>query len=160
MAKKPSKKKGDPLAILLKLLARADRESARAVRFLCKAILTPIQEPSFKTCKFTHEKKKYSVILTSDHCQAILKVVKEKGDVPAEVSKLLGGETQQVATSIAALMTVLGEADKSRTKPAPAKPVQLGCCVYSGGATPNLSQAQCNQFNPVSWEPSDPNCTN
>ena len=70
--------------------ARADRESARAVRFLCKAILTPIQEPSFKTCKFTHEKKKYSTILTSDHCQAIQKVVKEKGNVPAEVGKLLG----------------------------------------------------------------------
>ncbi len=164
MAKKSAKKKGDPLAILLKLLARADRDTARAVRFLCKAILSPVQEPTFKICKFTYEKKKYSAVMTSDHCRAIQKVVKEQGNVLAEVGSLLSGETVQVVAAIAALMTSLGEettgTKPTGTKPTSTKPVQLGCCAYQGGQTPNLSQSQCNQFSPSTWDSGDPTCTN
>jgi hypothetical protein len=156
MAKKASKKKADPLATLLKLLARADREGARAVRILCKAIMEPVQEPSFKTCKFTYEKKKYSATLTSEHCKAILNVVKEQGNVLAEVGLLLAAENQQIVASIAGLMVSLTASGKIVA----VKPIQLGCCMYMGGPTPNLSQAQCSQFPASSWDPADPNCTN
>ena len=96
MAKSQPKDKVDPLAISLKLLARADRDSARALRFLCKAILTPFPEPDLKACKFVYGKKKYSAKLTPDQCQTILKVVKENGNVLLTVTNLLGGFTKQV----------------------------------------------------------------
>ncbi len=129
---------------------------------MCKAILTPFPEPDLKVCKFVYEKKKYSAKLTPDQCQTILKAVNDKRNVPELVSLLLGGFTKQVAGWIEALTTALDVPAKARKKPPTVssnKPVTLGCCIYVGGMTPNLSQAQCNQYNPTSWDSSDPDCT-
>lgn len=56
-----------------------------------------------------------------------------------------------------------GDSTRSRKAPSgPTKsaedPVQLGCCVYEGGQTPNLTQAQCNNYDPISWDPHNPSC--
>lgn len=162
MAKRQTKKKVDPLKVSLKLLAHADRESARAVRSLFKALYMPVQEPAFKVCRFEYENKKYNARVTSDHCQKILAVVRKNGDVAGEVAGLLSALSKQVAEDVDHLMNQLGEPAASGKK-AVAKArvlgtITLGCCVYQGGSTPNLSQSQCSHYNPVKWDPGNPTC--
>jgi len=152
-----SKKSAAPLAIGLGQLATADRQSARAVRFLCKAILTPVEQPAFKKCKFVLDGEKYSAMLTAKHTRAILAVVSQNGNVPATVAALLGGLTKQVAEDIGALLNDLAES--AEMQPGIVVPPPLGRCTYAGGQTPNLTNAQCMQYPDPSWNQNDPNCT-
>ena len=132
------------------------------MRFLCKAIYTPVQEPGFKLCKFEYNNRKYNARVTSDHCRKILAVVREDGDVAGEVAGLLSTLTQQVAEDVDHLMRQLGEPAASRKKAVVQARVlgtiTLGCCVYQGGSTPNLSQSQCSHYNPTKWDPGNPTC--
>jgi hypothetical protein len=155
MAKRPTKKKPDPLKVALKQLAVADRESARAIRFLCEALMEPVRKAVFKDCEFKYEKKKYKAKLTASQCQTVMTAVDQNENVLQTVSNLLGGLSCQVGDSANALMEELGITEKLTSS----KPIQLGCCEYEGGHTPNLSQAQCNQYSPTNWDPLNPNCT-
>jgi hypothetical protein len=150
-----TKRKIDPLRVSLRLLAIADRDTARAVRLLCKALLEPVQQPVFKVCNFKIGKEKYRRRLTSEHCKAIMKVVHQNGNVEAAVSGILGKESHQVADCIGSLMLAL-ESSSGPVK----QSVTLGCCMFDGGGPiPYLSQAQCNQYNPTKWDPTKPDCT-
>ena len=163
--KKTQKKRIDPLAVSLRLLAHADRECIRAIRYLCKAVLSPVQEPEVVSCEFRVHKKKYRATVTADQCEKILKAVGENGDVLDVVKLLLSDLTKLVADDMDRFATTLGITAKVRKTlgvvPSPSlKPVPLGCCIYSGGRTPNLTQSQCNQFHPIKWSSSDPECLN
>jgi hypothetical protein len=153
---KKAKKTSDPLAIALNELAIADRQTARAIRSLSKAILETVEEPSVEDCKFVMNGTKYRAKLTTAHCQAIMAVVDSNGDVLGTVGGLLGsGVNQQVVQCIAALTGVLTEGGEIRqgTK------VALGCCSYDGGQTSYLSQAQCLQYPDATWDQNHPNCS-
>lgn len=158
MAKRPLKAI-DPLAIGLEQLAIADRDATRAVRFLCKALLSPVVKPTFTICKFTIGDKTYKARLTSAHCQAILDVVSQGGNVQVEVGTLLGQLSFQIDECIDGLMDQLNVTATSAMATAALAHVALGCCIYNGGQTAHLSQAQCNQYNPVSWDPGNADCS-
>ena len=162
MAKGPAKKKIDPLTIGLELLAVADKDSARAARFLFEALGDSVEKPALKLCEFKIGKKHYGAKLTSNQTQAILDAVKKKDDVIALVQKLLGALNRQVSDCANALIDQLEGPVASVRKGNKASPqitkTVLGCCHYVGGPTANLSQAQCNHYNPESWDPGDPNC--
>jgi hypothetical protein len=145
--KKKTQKKIDPLTVSLKLLALADRECVRAIRSLSKAIITPAPVPKIVDCGFKLHKKKYRARVTVDQCEKILEAVGKKD-----------------ATDLNDFGQTLGVQEKSRPKsgpkPAsPSQPIPLGCCIYTGGMTPNLTQSQCQQFNPTQWDQGDPNCS-
>ncbi len=154
MAKRPTKKKPDPLKIALQQLALADKESAKALAFLCDALMEPVRKPVFKDCEFKFEKKKYKAKLTAGQCETIMKAV-DQNNALQTVSDLLGGLSCQIAEGANDLIEQLGITTKMKST----KPIQLGCCEYTGGHTPNLSQAQCNQYSPTNWDPLNPNCT-
>jgi hypothetical protein len=152
---KKAKKTSDPLAIALNELAIADRQTARAIRSLSKAILETVEEPSVEDCKFAWKGTKYRARLATAHCQAILAVVDSDGDVLGKVGDLLGvGVTRQAVQCITALSGVLG----TDVKTPQGTKVALGCCTYDGGQTSNLSQAQCMQYPGASWDPNHPDC--
>jgi hypothetical protein len=160
---KKAAKKIDPLAISLKLLARAGRDSGRAIGFLDKAILESVTGPRFKVCKFQYGTKKYSATLTADQCVSILEVVKQGGDVLGKVQQLLGDLTEAVAECIDILAQSLNitAAAKKKGAAGPAQPLQiiaLGCCTYDGGTAANLTKAQCSQYSPTKWDPGNPTC--
>jgi hypothetical protein len=162
MAKAPNKKKIDPLAIGLELLAVADKDSARAARSLFEALGEPFEKPALKLCEFKIGKKHYGAKLTSNQSEAILNAVKKNDDVNALVQKLLGALNRQVSDSANGLIELLEGSVASPVKGKKASPKitksVLGCCHYVGGPTASLSQAQCNHYNPESWDPNDPNC--
>jgi hypothetical protein len=160
---KKAAKKIDPLAISLKLLARADRDAGRAIAFLDKAILEPVIGPRFKVCKFKYGTKKYSATLTADQCTSILDVVKQGGDVLGKVQQLLGDLTGAVAECIDIMAQSLNitAAAKKKGAAGQAQPLQiiaLGCCTYDGGTAANLTKAQCSQYSPSKWDPGNPSC--
>jgi len=156
MAKRPLKKKVDPLAVALKQLAIADRETARAVRDLCEALLVPVEKPVFKECKFKLDKKTYRARLWSDQRKKILSIVKSKGNVLKEVSELLGELSGAVAGCANSLLGEFSAAEH----PAVNQPIKLGCCKYDGGQTANLTQSQCMQYTGSTWDNGDPGCQN
>jgi len=154
MAKRPVKNKIDPLAIGLELLEVADKYSVRAVRFLYKALGEPFEKPAVEYCEFKIGTKTYGAKLTPNQCQAILNAVKNNGDVTAVVNGLLGSLDCQVRDCANALIKRVEDVASS----ASTKPIQLGCCHYTGGKVANLSQAQCAHYNPATWDSSDPTC--
>jgi hypothetical protein len=155
------KKKVDVVAVTLKLLARATRESVRAVGYLGKAAETPIELPILKTCKFTVGAKKYSAKLTTYQADKILESARRGGDVTAVLGSLLSTLTDQVAGSANALLGKLTDPARppKKGKTAAAVAIVLGCCTFVGGQLPKLSQSQCNHYNPTSWDPTSPDCT-
>jgi len=157
MAKRSSKKP-DPIALGLEQLAIADKKSARALRRLFEALLEPSPTPVYKTCRFEIGDTPYKARLTSYQCQLILKVVSENGNVKAAVDGLVGGLDCTVRDAANALAAQLDIASDSAMSDAISTRIELGCCVYNGGQTPNLSQAQCNQYN-GEWDPKHPDCT-
>lgn len=169
MAKKQGKKsakKIDPLRISLRLLANADREAARALAALAKGVLEPVGKPKFKTCKFQIGKEKYSRRLTVPQCQEILAVVSKHGDVLGKVQELLGDLNVKVAQAASEAAAALGVSPTgAKAKKASGDNdsplgfvIVLGCCRYVGGSAPNLTKTQCQQYQPVSWDSSNPAC--
>ena len=153
---KKIKKTSDPLAIALRELAIADRQTARAIRSLGKAILETVEEPPVEDCKFVWNGTKYRAKLPAAHCQAIMDVVASNGNVLATVGEILGAHvTLQAVQCIAALSGILTSGLKS---PLGTK-VALGCCTYDGGQTSFLSQAQCLQYTDAAWDQNHPNCS-
>jgi hypothetical protein len=155
MAKRPAQKV-DPIATALSELVTADKETAKALRFLYKALMQPVQRPDYQRCKFKIGKVHYNCRIWLDQSQAILKVVNAGGNVKAEIDSIVAGLNCRIVACQQILAESVGVADRAFV----IKPVQLGCCVYDGGTTPNLSQAQCNQYNPVQWNPANlnPDC--
>jgi hypothetical protein len=158
------KKNGDPLAVSLGLLAHADRQSLRALRLLFRAILEPIREPAFADCEFDYGGEHYDYTLTEDQCEQILAAVKNGDDVPAVVERLLVAMTKQIADDIDLLETTMGGPASSPEGTTGdvllVKVVQLGCCIVTGtNSIPNLTQSQCNQYNPIKWDSGNANCT-
>ncbi len=162
-AKRPQKT-SDPIAVSLKLLAHADKESVQALRHLFKAIMERPRLPAFAECKFGYAGKRYKARLTVDHCEKILEAIQKGDDLLAVVSGILAGMTGQVAVDIDGLEAKMGgpaPSKKGHTGTLPLlKIVVLGCCTISGGnAIPNLTQSQCNQYNPINWDSGNPNCS-
>ena len=159
--KKTTKKKIDPLAISLKLLALAVRESMRAIRFLNKAIMSPVQEPKIVNCTFKLHKKRYRARVTVEQAEKILAAVGDNSDVLGVVTGLLSTLTKTIVGDLDEYAVLLGIQAKARARPMGGiKTIPVGCCIYSGGSIPNLTQSQCQQYNPTKWDQNDPNCTN
>jgi hypothetical protein len=148
---KVTKKKVDGLAISLKLLAKADRGAVSALKKLSATIMFPVKIPALEVCKFKVDKKKYKRRLTSEQCKAIRKAILENKPIPPVAAGLLGDLTNRIMDCIDALADQLSKAQLI-------KPGTLGCCSYSMGATPNLTQAQCNQYPGSKWDPANPDC--
>jgi hypothetical protein len=163
MAKQKMKRTADPLAISLKLLSRADREGLRAARALGKAIELRLKLPDLERCTFKYGSRKYSRRLTPHQCEAILKVVKEQGNVLETVNELLGDLSCAVANCLETLsrpLQISSDTGALRTGgPEPKKLAPLGCCVYTGGQTPNLTQTQCMHYPDAHWNVANPDCT-
>jgi hypothetical protein len=157
MAKQPAKKKIDPLEIGLELLATADKETARAARFLYEALGEPFEKPPFENCEFKVGKKRYKAKLTSSQCEKIHDAVKKNENVNDLVQGLLGALNSQVGDSANAIVKLL---EDGGPKAARSTPIKLGCCHYSGGKSANLSQAQCSHYDPATWDSTDPGCKN
>jgi hypothetical protein len=155
MAKGPSKKKkkSDHLAILLGLLAIADKESARALKALGKALEVPAEKIRFKTCTFRLSGKPYSARLTVAQREIILDVVDQGGNVFAAAAGFLSTLNVTAAGDWSGLTAILDPGTGDSTKIVP-----LGCCTCSSGQMPNLTQAQCTQFPDSTWT-QPPDCT-
>jgi len=143
---KKNKKKIDPVEIGLQQLAMDGRQSARAVRALGEALELRVKKPDFEICKFVFDGKKYRARFTAFQCEVIQEAV-QKGTLATALAQLLGNFNLEVANAFNALSDQLGNPPKlPASQGAP-----LGCCVYDGGKTPNLSQAQCSHYHPISW---------
>ena len=106
-----------------------------------------------KMCAFEYQGGIYGAMVTEPQRQAILKVVQAGGDVFGTIASLIGAVNLEIFNAY----NDLAGSTRGVLIKAPAPPV-LGCCVCDSGKIPNLTQTQCDQFNPISWgEPAD--CT-
>lgn len=153
----------DPLKVSLELLSEADRNAQKAVGHLCAAIRLPVAKPKLIALRFVLQGEHYHARVTADHAQKIREAVDKGGDVLKVVNTLLGNLSKAIAGDLDRFERVLGprvEGDEragSTVLPAIQK-VVLGCCVYVGGPTPNLTQTQCAQYANSTWQPGNADC--
>jgi hypothetical protein len=153
--------KTDPLRTTLSLLSDCTKEALRAIHFLGKAEETPIALPDMPVCHLDVGEMTYSVKITRFQCEQLKEAGTDYEDVLSAASSLLAGLSVQVTESATALMELLVDPHNLQT-PATTSAyaaILLGCCTYSGGQTPNLSQSQCSHYNPTKWDPDNPTCT-
>ncbi len=159
----PKTQPKDPLQVSLDLLSLADQEGREALRHLCAAIQQKVTLPKIVPVKFRIDKTVYKGKVTADHAAKIYEASESYDDVLGVVNALLGAESKVIAGDIYPLDLVLENEDKAG-KPttgipkAGTKPVVLGCCVYPGGQTPNLTQTQCSQYTNSTWESGNGDC--
>lgn len=156
---KTAAKTSDPLAISLRLLSRADQESREALRHLCKAVLLRVELPKLVSCKFKLKRKPYHAKVFAEHAAAIIKAVKDGSDVEAAVNNFLSRITAQIVGDINGFRSEFA-VTPALHKTRGTAPVALGCCTYTGGQTPNLTETQCAQFANSYWNSLDPTCLN
>jgi hypothetical protein len=145
--KKAKKKAVDPLANALSLLSTADRDSSRVLRALGRALGISVQKIQFKICKFDLNGKKYRARVTVYQRQVILDAVNSNSNVFMVVISLLGNLNGQLTDAFNNIGAQLGDPVKLPFN----QVAMLGCCVCDAGKLPNLTQSQCNTFNPTSW---------
>ncbi len=135
----------------LELLAKLDGDANAALAPLAAALEVCVPKVPLRMCAFDYEGAAYGAMVTETQRQAIMKVVKSGGDLFNQVGTLISQVNLEIAEAYADLT---GSTDGESIK-VPAPPV-LGCCVCASGKIPNLTQAQCNHFNPTSWgDPAD-----
>ncbi len=161
--KTTTKSGSDPLKVSLELLSDADRNAQKAVGNLCEAIGLPVEKPKLIALRFVLQGEHYHARVTADHARKILKAVDGGGDVPKVVNTLLGNLTKAIAGDLDRFERLLGprleEEEKTETTVLPEiQKVVLGCCVYIGGPTPNLTQTQCAQYPGSTWQPGTGDC--
>ena len=136
--------KVDPLTVSLKLLTLAVRESMRAIRFLNKAIMSPVQEPKIVNCTFKLHKKN---ICRPGHGRAgredprgrrrQQRCAGRRHRTPQCVDEDDRGRSRRVRG-------LARDPDECAARPMGGlKTIPVGCCIYSGGSIPNLTQSQC-----------------
>jgi hypothetical protein len=163
MAKRPMMD-GDPLAVSLGLLAHADEQSLQALIFLFRAIMEPIRVPAFAVCEFDYGGEHYASILTEGHCEQILAAVQKGDNVLAVVNGLLVAMTTQIAGDINEIEATMDVPATSRRRTFGTVTntivVKLGCCIVTNTTSiPNLTQSQCNQYNPLNWDGGNADCS-
>jgi hypothetical protein len=154
MAKRPLKKpkKINPLKVALRQLAEADVESAHAVRDLGKALQMKPPKIALKNCKFEVNGVSYSVKVTAYQRAQILAAVKNQGDVFGVVIDLLAGLNVKVVNAYNSVLAQLEDPPVLISD----NQAMLGCCVCPNGKLPNLTKAQCMQYDYQSWgQPAD-----
>jgi hypothetical protein len=154
MAKGPVKKrkKINQLKVALRQLAEADLESAHAIRDLGKALQIKATKIALKNCKFEVDGVSYSVKVTAYQREQILEAVKNQGDVFGVVIGLLAGLNIQVANAYNSMLAQLQDPSVLISD----NQVILGCCVCPDSKLPNVTKAQCMQYNYESWgQPAD-----
>jgi hypothetical protein len=156
MAKAPSKKKRkiNPLKVALGQLQEADQESVHAVRELGRALQIKAPKIRLKNCSFKVDGAGYLVKVTAYQREQILDAVKQQKDVFGVVVTLLGDFNGEVVSAYNGLLAQLEE----KSSPKSGQQVVLGCCSCANGKLPNLTQAQCAQYNNDTWGP-PPDCS-
>lgn len=147
----------DPLTISLRLLTRADVAACQAVHDLCEAIYQPVQVPVLVKVAFTLHNVDYHARVTAEHGEQILDAIGDGRDVLKVVNRLLGALTKAIAGDLNDFVKLLGDrVDDDQKVDARAEqgtqPIPVGCCVYPGGQTPNLTQTQCAQYPGSTWQ--------
>jgi hypothetical protein len=149
----------DPVRVSLRLLTLADRETENALKALGRALLSPVQLPPLIACRFKLGTKTYAGKLTREQSQLVKAALPSPKKVNDVLGKLLGNVLDvAIGECIVGLTDALTPASTSRPKRTAGAP-QRGCCTYNGGQTPNLTQTQCNQYSPISWDPGNPYCS-
>ena len=139
------------LECALEMLAKLDGEVNVALAALGAALEVCVPIMPLKMCAFEYDGAVYGALVTETQRQAIMKTVTTNGDIFGQVAALISDVNVLIAKAYDDLS---GSTDGMSIK-APAPPV-LGCCVCASGKIPNLTQAQCNHFNPTSWgDPAD-----
>jgi hypothetical protein len=140
----------DEIRTLLRLLARANRDAAQAVKPLARILGHPAAAVELEVCEFTVGGKTYRERLTREQGAKLAKAGRSPSAVARRLSQMLGAVNTALAASQAQAGAALKPEPKARAAAAiPAGPPPgLGCCHFIQGGqevcVDNWTRTQCD----------------